>query len=98
MPPSDQPIPPSYPPSALGRRFSYRGKVYLADTIGMRWITSPAVYDALFVDWNGITALSNPAGNHPDVSGLASYLRSGTPDYQLFMFPRAVLRFQQVQR
>jgi hypothetical protein len=52
----------------------------------MRWITNPAVYNALFRDWNGITALSNPAGTPPSAGDVASYLQSGTPDYQLFMF------------
>jgi hypothetical protein len=85
MPPSDQPVPPSYPPSVIGRRFSYEGKVYLADTVGMRWVTNPAVYNALFRDWNGITALRNPAGPLPSESALASYLQSGPPDYRLFM-------------
>jgi hypothetical protein len=84
---SNQPIPAFYPPSILGRRFSYQGKVYLADPMGMRWITNPTVYNALFRDWNGITALTNPPGSSPcvDVEGLMSYLRSGTADYQLFM-------------
>ncbi len=83
MPAVDQPIPASYSPSILGRRFSYQGKVYLADTIGMRWITNPTVYNALFRDWTGITALSDPPRNNQ--VPLASYLRTGTPDYQLFM-------------
>lgn len=86
---SGQPIlPASYPSSILGRRFSYQGKVYLADPMGMRWITNPTVYNALFRDWNGITALTNPPGSIPDLDGerLMAYLRSGTADYQLFMY------------
>ena len=79
-------IPPLYPPSMLGRRFSYQGKVYLADPMGIRWITNPAVYNALFRDWNGITALTDPPGSPPlDAEAFLSYLRSGTGDYQQFM-------------
>src|ERR1700678_2813161 len=82
-------IPASYPAAILGRRFSYEGKVYLADTIGMRWISNPAVYDALFSDWNGITALRNPAGGPTSMDGVGAYIQTGTPDYQLFMFAPA---------
>lgn len=80
-------VPALYPPSILGRRFSYQGKVYLADPIGMRWITNPTVYNALFRDWNGITALANPPGSSPPLGAEAflSYLGSGTGDYHLFM-------------
>lgn len=86
MPASGMTIPASYPASVLGRRFSYEGKVYLADTIGMRWISDIAVYDALFSDWNGITALHNPAGGPTSIDGVGAYIQTGTPDYKLFMF------------
>ena len=79
-------IPTLYPPSILGHRFSYREKVYLADPMGMRWITNPTVYNALFRDWNGITALTDPPGSQPqDAQAFLSYLGSGTRDYQQFL-------------
>jgi hypothetical protein len=84
MPASNYVFPASYPPSILGRRFSYGGKIYLADNIGMRWIENPTVYNALFRDWNGITALHDPPKDDPNMP-YDAYLRSGTPDYLLFM-------------
>jgi hypothetical protein len=86
MPRSDEPIVASYPSTMLGRRFSYQGKVYLADSLGMRWITNPTVYNALFRDWTGITVLTNPSGSFSGEQEFVSYMRSGTPDYQLFMY------------